>query len=134
MKRPIDASEELIKRVKEMHEHGGPLNSSGWGGEWRREQGEELLLRTHTTAVTVKYLASHPEPPVKVFCIGRVYRRETIDPTHIPEFDQLEGIIMDRGVTFANLLGCRSILSEDGVPFYTIPTRIFSLYRTISGG
>ncbi|PXF52905.1 MAG: phenylalanine--tRNA ligase subunit alpha [Candidatus Methanophagaceae archaeon] len=109
LKRPIDASEELIKRVKEMHEHGGPLNSSGWGGEWRREQGEELLLRTHTTAVTVKYLASHPEPPVKVFCIGRVYRRETIDPTHIPEFDQLEGIIMDRDVTFANLLGCLAV-------------------------
>jgi len=106
LKRPIDASEELIARVKAMHEHGGPLDSSGWGGEWSRERGEELLLRTHTTAVTVKYLASHPEPPVKVFCIGRVYRRETIDPTHIPEFDQLEGIIMDRGVTFANLLGC----------------------------
>ncbi len=106
LQRPIDAPQELITRVKEMHEHGGPLNSSGWGGEWRQELGEELLLRTHTTAVTVKYLASHPEPPVKVFCIGRVYRRETIDPTHIPEFDQLEGIIMDRGVTFANLLGC----------------------------
>ncbi len=106
VKRPIDAPEELIERVKAVHEHGGGLKSSGWGGEWKRELGEELLLRTHTTAVTVRYLASHPEPPVKVFCIGRVYRRETIDPTHIPEFDQLEGIVMDRNVTFTNLLGC----------------------------
>ena len=105
-RKPIDAPDELIKNVKEMHEHGGSLNSSGWGGEWREELGERLLLRTHTTAVTLKYLASHPEPPVKVFSIDRVYRRETIDPTHLPEFDQLEGIVMDKGVTFSNLLGC----------------------------
>lgn len=104
-KKPIEASEGLIKNVKQMHEHGGSLNSTGWGGEWRKELGEELLLRTHTTAITLSYLASHPEPPVKVFCIDRVYRRETIDATHIPEFDQLEGIVMDRGVTFSNLLG-----------------------------
>ncbi|MGB2726877.1 MAG: phenylalanine--tRNA ligase subunit alpha [Halobacteriota archaeon] len=104
-KKPIEASEGLIRNVKQMHEHGGSLNSTGWGGEWRKELGEELLLRTHTTAITLSYLASHPEPPVKVFCIDRVYRRETIDATHIPEFDQLEGIVMDRGVTFSNLLG-----------------------------
>ncbi len=104
-RKPLDVSEEIIKNVKAMHEHGGSLPSTGWGGEWRRELGEELLLRTHTTAVTLWYLASHPEPPVKVFCIDRVYRRETIDPTHLPEFDQLEGIVMDKGVTFSNLLG-----------------------------
>jgi phenylalanyl-tRNA synthetase alpha chain len=97
--------EEVIRNVKEMHEHGGSLNSTGWGGVWRRELSEELLLRTHTTAITLWYLASHPEPPVKVFCIDRVYRRETIDPTHVPEFEQLEGIVMDEGVTFSNLLG-----------------------------
>ncbi len=107
-KKPIDASEELIKKVKQMHERGGSLNSTGWRGEWKRELGEEQLLRTHTTAVTLRYLASHPEPPVKVFCIDRVYRHETIDPTHIPEFDQLEGIVMDKDVTFSNLLGCLS--------------------------
>ena len=104
-RKPIDAPEELIRNVKQMHEHGGSLNSTGWGGNWKSELGEEILLRTHTTAVTLKYLASHPKPPVKVFCIDRVYRRETIDPTHIPEFDQLEGIVMDKGVTFSHLLG-----------------------------
>ncbi len=104
-RKPIDAPEELIENVKQMHEHGGSLNSTGWGGNWESELGEEILLRTHTTAVTLKYLASHPKPPVKVFCIDRVYRRETIDPTHIPEFDQLEGIVMDKGVTFSHLLG-----------------------------
>lgn len=108
VRKPLDVSEEVIRNVKEMHEHGGTLNSTGWGGEWKKELGEELLLRTHTTTVTLGYLASHPEPPVKVFCIDRVYRRETIDPTHLPEFDQLEGIVMDKGVTFSNLLGLLS--------------------------
>jgi phenylalanyl-tRNA synthetase alpha chain len=105
VRKPLGVSEEIIRNVKEMHEHGCSLNSTGWGGKWKRELSEELLLRTHTTAVTLWYLASHPEPPVKVFCIDRVYRRETIDPTHIPEFDQLEGIVMDKSVTFCNLLG-----------------------------
>jgi len=105
-RKPIVAPEKLIKNVEQMHEHGGSLNSTGWGGEWKKPLAEELVLRTHTTAVTLNYLYHHPEPPVKVFCIGRTYRRETIDPTHIPEFDQLEGIVMDKDVTFRNLLGC----------------------------
>jgi phenylalanyl-tRNA synthetase alpha chain len=108
VKKPLDVSEDVIKNVKEMHERGGSLQSTGWGGEWKKELGEELLLRTHTTAVTLWYLASHPEPPVKVFSIDRVYRRETIDSTHLPEFYQLEGIVMDKNVTFSNLLGLLS--------------------------
>ncbi|MCW3136166.1 MAG: phenylalanine--tRNA ligase subunit alpha [Canidatus Methanoxibalbensis ujae] len=105
VRKPLDAPAELVRRVKEVHEHGGSLRSSGWGGRWREEIAEELLLRTHTTAVTLRYLASHKEPPVRVFCIGRVYRRETVDPTHLPEFDQLEGIVMDENVSFRHLLG-----------------------------
>ncbi|MBA5942681.1 MAG: phenylalanine--tRNA ligase subunit alpha, partial [Methanophagales archaeon] len=108
----LNVDKDVIKNVKQMHEHGGAINSTGWGGEWQKELGEELLLRTHTTAVTLKYLASHPEPPVKVFCIDRVYRRETADSTHLPEFDQLEGIVMDKGVTFTNLLGLLTTFYE----------------------
>ncbi|MDM7911787.1 MAG: phenylalanine--tRNA ligase subunit alpha [Methanotrichaceae archaeon] len=92
-------------RVKEMHERGGDVGSTGWGGRWRPEVAEQEVLRTHTTAVTIKYLADHPEPPVKAFGIDRVYRREAIDATHTPEFEQLEGVIMDEGVTFRHLLG-----------------------------
>jgi phenylalanyl-tRNA synthetase alpha chain len=91
-------------RVKEMHECGG-AGSSGWGGCWRPEVARQEVLRTHTTGVTIKYLADHPEPPVKAFGIDRVYRREAIDATHTPEFEQLEGIVMDRDVTFSHLLG-----------------------------
>jgi phenylalanyl-tRNA synthetase alpha chain len=94
-----------FSKVKEMHERGGAVGSTGWGGRWRPEIAEQEVLRTHTTAVTIKYLADHPEPPVKAFGIDRVYRREAIDATHTPEFEQLEGVIMDEGVTFRHLLG-----------------------------
>jgi phenylalanyl-tRNA synthetase alpha chain len=93
------------EKVKAMHESGGETSSTGWGGIWKEEKAEQCVLRTHTTSVSIQHLANHPNPPVKAFCIGRVYRRETIDTTHLAEFEQLEGIVMDEGVTFGNLLG-----------------------------
>jgi phenylalanyl-tRNA synthetase alpha chain len=92
-------------KVKEMHLSGGDTTSTGWGGVWKEEKAEQCVLRTHTTSLSIQYLAKNPKPPVKAFCIGRVYRRETIDTTHLAEFEQLEGIVMDEGVTFGNLLG-----------------------------
>jgi len=93
------------EKVKAMHESGGETSSTGWGGVWTEEKAEQCVLRTHTTSVSIQHLARNPNPPVKAFCIGRVYRRETIDTTHLAEFEQLEGIVMDEGVTFGNLLG-----------------------------
>lgn len=100
-----DLPSEYIKPVKEMHEKGGGI-SRGWGGRWSEKVARKQVLRTHTTAITIKYLADHTQPPVKAFCIDRAYRREAIDPTHTPEFEQLEGVVMDKSVSFKNLLGC----------------------------
>lgn len=97
--------EKYVSAVKEVHENGGNTGSTGWGGVWRADISERDVLRTHTTAVSSQYLAAHPKGPIKAFCIDRAYRRETIDPTHTPEFEQLEGIVMAEGVTFAHLLG-----------------------------
>jgi phenylalanyl-tRNA synthetase alpha chain len=103
----LDSQAEIpdFVKVKEMHECGGSVGSTGWGGCWRPEVARQEVLRTHTTGVTIKYLADHPQPPVKAFGIDRVYRREAIDTTHTPEFEQLEGIVMDENVTFCHLLG-----------------------------
>jgi phenylalanyl-tRNA synthetase alpha chain len=96
---------EGYERVRDMHLFGGETTSTGWGGAWSREKAEQCVLRTHTTSLSIQHLACNPEPPVKAFCISRVYRREAIDPTHLPEFEQLEGIVMDEGVSFSHLLG-----------------------------
>ena len=72
-----------------------------WGGSWSEEVAQTQVLRTHTTTHSIQYLASHRSPPVKIFCIDRAYRRETVDATHTPEFEQIEGIVMDKGLSFS---------------------------------
>ncbi|WGI17585.1 phenylalanine--tRNA ligase subunit alpha [Methanonatronarchaeum sp. AMET-Sl] len=98
-------NEELVNKVKEMHESGGEIDSIGWGNLWSRELAEKAVLRTHTTSTTIRYLSENPEPPEKVFSIDRAYRRETIDATHLPQFYQLEGIVLGEDLSFNNLLG-----------------------------
>jgi phenylalanyl-tRNA synthetase alpha chain len=101
----MDALPAGWEKVRDTHEAGGKTSSTGWGGTWDRTKAERCVLRTHTTSLTIQHLVRHPNPPVKAFCIGRVYRREAIDPTHLPEFEQLEGVVMDREVSFRHLLG-----------------------------
>jgi phenylalanyl-tRNA synthetase alpha chain len=62
------------------------------------------LLRTHTSAMQIRYLEAH-EPPVRIVAIGKVFRRDNPDLTHTPMFHQFEGLLVDEGVTFADLKG-----------------------------
>jgi phenylalanyl-tRNA synthetase alpha chain len=64
----------------------------------------ELLLRTETSAVQIRTMRSQP-PPVYIVAPGRVYRRETADATHLAVFHQVEGLVVDEGITFADLKG-----------------------------
>jgi phenylalanyl-tRNA synthetase alpha chain len=64
----------------------------------------ELLLRTETSSVQIRTMRSQP-PPVSIIAPGRVYRRETPDATHLPVFHQVEGLVVDEGITFADLKG-----------------------------
>ncbi len=96
--------EELVKRVKEMHEHGDE-ESDGWQYVWEDKEARKALLRTHTTVNTIRYLEEHPDPPVKVFSIGRVFRKDAYDSTHLPEFIQVEGIVMEEGANLGMLVG-----------------------------
>ncbi len=94
-----------VALVKAIHEHGGETGSRGWRNAWSREIGEQPLLRTHTTVDTIQWLARHPAPPVKVFSVDRVFRNEAIDATHLPEFHQVEGIVMEEGANLRQLIG-----------------------------
>jgi phenylalanyl-tRNA synthetase alpha chain len=62
-----------------------------------------LLLRTHTSPVQVRVMAER-KPPIRVICPGRVYRRDS-DITHSPMFHQVEGLVIDEGISFADLKG-----------------------------
>ena len=101
----IDQEGELLERIKAVHEDGGDTGSLGWRYKWSKEEAERALLRTHTTVNTIRYLAKHPDPPVKVFSLSRVFRKEAIDSTHLPEFVQIEGIVMEENASFDMLVG-----------------------------
>jgi phenylalanyl-tRNA synthetase alpha chain len=70
-----------------------------------------VLLRTHTSPVQVRVMQSQ-QPPVAVICPGRVYRRDTQDATHSPVFYQVEGLLVDEGVTLAHLKGTLDHLTK----------------------
>ncbi|MHA1410193.1 MAG: phenylalanine--tRNA ligase subunit alpha [Candidatus Odinarchaeia archaeon] len=95
----------LVNSVKATHENGGMTGSKGWGYKWSEKEAEKLILRTHTTAATIKFAAMNPEPPRKVFCIDRLYRNEKQDYKHLAEFMQIEGIIIDENVSLRDLFG-----------------------------
>lgn len=96
---------ELIDKIANVHETGGDTSSTGWGYVFSKEMVTKPLLRTHTTVNTIRYLYEHPQPPCKVFSLGRVFRKENIDATHLPEFYQIEGIVHEKGTTFKQLIG-----------------------------
>jgi phenylalanyl-tRNA synthetase alpha chain len=113
----IDGFEGLKKPVSKMHEEGGDIDSTGWGYVWDEQTARKTLLRTHTTAVTARYLSkiTPDDLPAKVFCLGKVFRNEAIDYKHLPEFYQIEGIVADPAVNFRNLLGIlRQFYNEMG--------------------
>jgi phenylalanyl-tRNA synthetase alpha chain len=87
----------------------GGYGSLGYGYDWKYEEAEKLILRTHTTAVSSRMLyqlAQEPEfRPVKYFSIDRVFRNETVDATHLAEFHQIEGLVADRGLALGDLIG-----------------------------
>jgi phenylalanyl-tRNA synthetase alpha chain len=62
------------------------------------------LLRAHTSPVQIRVMHEQP-PPIYAIMPGRVFRRDTADATHMPVFHQLEGLVVDRGITFADLAG-----------------------------
>ena len=101
--------ERLVEMVKNIHENGGDTGSTGWGGTWSREKAESALLRTHSTVSSIKYIAEHPDAPQKAFSISRIFRKESIDATHLPEFTQIEGIVIDENADFNMLI---SIIRE----------------------
>lgn len=95
---------DLVDRVRRTHENGGDTGSIGWRTKWNPALAERCVLRTHTTASSVRALAADPNPPRKVFCVGPVFRREAIDYKHLPVFHQVDGIVIDENASFASLL------------------------------
>jgi phenylalanyl-tRNA synthetase alpha chain len=87
------------------------------GGEVSSTGESDVLLRTHTSPVQVHVMESQ-KPPIYVLAPGKVYRRDIPDPSHLPQFTQIEGLVVDEDITFADLKGtldhfCREMFGAD---------------------
>uniref|UniRef100_A0A7N5ZS81 phenylalanine--tRNA ligase n=1 Tax=Anabas testudineus TaxID=64144 RepID=A0A7N5ZS81_ANATE len=102
-----DFPQDYLQRVKKVHSEGG-YGSQGYKYDWKIEEAQKNILRTHTTAVSARMLyklAQQKFTPVKYFSIDRVFRNETLDATHLAEFHQIEGVVADYGLTLGDLIG-----------------------------
>ena len=97
----------LVEEVKKAHEQ-GVQGSKGWQYKWKEPEAEKVILRTHTTALSAKTLAMLKNIKAKkgkYFAIGKCFRNETLDWSHEFEFNQTEGIVIDKNANFLHLLG-----------------------------
>ena len=87
---------------------GVPIAGGTWGAHTGRVPDAQVraatLLRTHTSAMQIRYMKTFP-PPVRIIVPGRVYRRDNLDLSHTPMFQQFEGLVVGNGITLADLKG-----------------------------
>ena len=77
----------------------------------------DVLLRTQTSGVQAHVMETR-KPPIYIIAPGKVYRRDVADPSHLPQFNQVEGLVVDKGITFGDLAGtidyfCKQMFGED---------------------
>jgi len=96
----------LVGAVRAAHE-------GGWKYAWSAEKASRLMPRAHGTAVSARRLADGVEIPGKYFCIARCFRPDVLDVTHLIEFNQVEGIVVDPSLTFRNLLGILKMFATE---------------------
>ena len=102
----VNAYEAAVANVKATHENGWTTGSSGWGYKYSMQEAKRLILRGHGTCLSARTLLSkNLEVPSKYFSIARCYRPEVVDKTHLSEFNQVEGIVVDESLTLRDLLG-----------------------------
>lgn len=82
--------------------------------------GENLLLRTQTSAAQIRTMETR-KPPIRVICPGRVFRADEVDATHSPVFHQIEGLVVDKGITMCDLKG---VLEQFAKEIYGKDTKV----------
>jgi phenylalanyl-tRNA synthetase alpha chain len=92
------ATEDQVHKISSAHK-------DGWKYEWNIDDAKGIVLRTHTTAVTIKYLADNKPENARIFSIGRVFRNEKVSYKHLAEFTQIEGIVTGGKVSLQDLMG-----------------------------
>ena len=101
----LKVDEQILKNVEEVHKNGANTGSKGWRYNWNIEQARRMVMRTHTTCVSVRNLADNKPDEARVFSVGRVFRNEKVTFKNLVEFHQIEGIVVGKDVTLRDLMG-----------------------------
>ncbi|MDR2707563.1 MAG: phenylalanine--tRNA ligase subunit alpha [Nitrososphaerota archaeon] len=137
----IDSYDATVRNIKETHENGWQTGSRGWGYRYSFDVTKRLILRGHSTCLSARALESGKvEVPGKYFSIARVYRPEVVDRTHLSEFNQVEGFIVNSELNLGDLVGilgrfALEIAGADNVRFkpdyfpFTEPSVELSAYK-----
>ncbi len=100
---------DLVERVERAHREGVGDDGEGYHSPWSEEFARAIALRGHTTSLSARYLSGHEigdlEPPQRYFSVEKVYRNDTLDPTHLLEFFQIEGWVMAEDLSVRDLMG-----------------------------
>jgi phenylalanyl-tRNA synthetase alpha chain len=104
---------DLADRVAATHENGGTTGGRGWNYSFSRKQSLQAILRSQGTALSARTLASDPDIPGKYFGIARCFRYDQVDSTHLPDFFQVEGIVLGEKINLRHLLGLLKLFAEE---------------------
>ncbi len=100
---------ELVDQVERAHREGVGEDGEGYHSPWSEDFARALALRGHTTSLSTRYLSGTEigeiEPPARFFSVEKVYRNDTLDPTHLLEFFQIEGWVMAEDLSVRDLMG-----------------------------
>jgi phenylalanyl-tRNA synthetase alpha chain len=97
-KQPISASKDQILKVSRLH-------NERWKSQWDVQEAQRLVLRTHTTPVTIQHLAKIKSDVSRFFSVGRVFRNEKVSYKHLVEFHQVEGVATSEEASLRDLMG-----------------------------
>ncbi len=109
-----DLPEDVVKKVKEAHEYGFNTGSKGWRYDFDVKRTHRHILRTHDTSISARMLASKElRIPGKYFQIARCFRYDVIDATHLPDFNQVGGFVIEEDINFGHLKALLRMFAEE---------------------
>jgi phenylalanyl-tRNA synthetase alpha chain len=114
MKQPKfgELPKKFIAAVRRAHEK-GVSGGTGWEYRWDPRKAMQLMPRAHGTCLSARTLAGKPKIPGKYFAIARCFRPDVIDASHGVEFNQTEGIVLGKSLTFRDLLGLLEMFAKE---------------------
>ena len=106
--------ESIVKNVKAAHENGFGTGSRGWRYDFDVKKTHRHILRTHDTSISSRILASKDlKIPGKYFQISRCFRPDVVDATHLADFNQVGGFVIEEGINFGHLKSLLRLFAEE---------------------